>query len=108
MSEAKQAFPCPNGCGNECGQDYTKKLVGNGNREFHGENQVSIMEGWHPSEVGEARRGLGRAGQYVQADGTVRFRSRLEQVEYAKAKRDLFKAIASDSVRPMDQDSRFC
>jgi hypothetical protein len=74
---------CPE-CGTRAPQDYTRKSVGNGNREFHGKTQESITEWFHPTEVAEARRTFGdRAGACIQDNGTVRFKDRSQQREYA-------------------------
>lgn len=80
---------CPE-CGSRAPQDYARKSVGSGNREFHGKTQESITEWFHPKEVAEARQTFGeRAGQCIQDNGTVRFKDRAEQREYAKRRDEI-------------------
>lgn len=80
---------CPE-CGHRAPQDYTKKNIANGNREFHGQTQESITEWFHPKEVAEARQTFGeRAGQCIQDNGTVKFKDRAQQREYAKRRDEI-------------------
>ncbi len=66
------------------------KTVVSGNRQFTGERQNSLTEGWHPDEVGEVRQLLGdRAGACVQRDGSVKFTDRDEQRHYSRSVADL-------------------
>lgn len=80
---------CPE-CGERAPQDYSRKQVGSGNREFHGKAQESVTEWFHPAEVAEARQTFGeRAGQCIQDNGTVRFKDRAQQREYAKKRNEI-------------------
>ncbi len=66
------------------------KTVVSGNRQFTGDRQNSLTEGWHPAEVGEARRLLGdRAGSCIQRDGSVKFKDRDEQRAYTRSLADV-------------------
>lgn len=83
---------CPE-CGERADQDWSTKTVGAGGaaRSFHGGKQVSLMEGFHPSEVAEARQLFGeKHGQCIQNDGTVQFANREEQRGYAKRKAEIY------------------
>lgn len=61
-------------------------VPGVGNPEFHGQKAVSLMEGFHPTEVNDARRSMPAVGHCIRDDGSVKFRDREEQKKYAKAK----------------------
>lgn len=84
------SLKCP-ACGKPVTQDYTRKNVGNGNREFHGHRRESITDWYHPTEVAEARRDLGAAGSCVQDNGTVVFPDRQTQKKYSRAKADIMR-----------------
>jgi hypothetical protein len=90
--DAQGRVLCPE-CGERAAQDWSTKTVGAGGaaRSFHGGKQVSLMEGFHPSEVAEARQMFGeKHGQCIQNDGTVQFANREEQRGYAKRKAEIY------------------
>jgi putative FmdB family regulatory protein len=83
---------CPE-CGERAAQDWSTKTVGAGGaaRSFHGGKQVSLMEGFHPTEVAEARQMFGeKHGQCIRDDGSVQFANREEQRGYAKRKAEIY------------------
>jgi len=83
---------CPE-CGERAERDWSQKTVGAGGSAiaFNGERQTSMTEGFHPSEVGEARRMFGEShGACIQNDGTVRFKNRDEQRGYMKRKSEVY------------------
>lgn len=55
-----------------------------GNRRFAGEEAVSITEGFHPDEVGTARRHIGPECGQIRDDGTVEFADRGQQKRYMR------------------------
>lgn len=57
--------------------------------EFGGSRAVSIMEGWHPSEVEEAKRLMPRSQGAIKSDGTVVFRSARQAEEYRREKAEI-------------------
>lgn len=58
-----------------------------GNRRFAETESVSLMEGFHPKEVREARRRMPEVQQCIKDDGRVEFSDRSEQRRFAAAMR---------------------
>lgn len=71
-------------CGGPVHQDYSAKGVpAIGNRAFTGQRRMSFTEGFHPKEVGKARRAFGdRYGGCIQDSGEVHFTDRAEERGY--------------------------
>lgn len=81
---------CPE-CGVHAEQEYARKTVASGNREFRGDAQESVTEGWHPDEVGRVQREMTADGDHdaancIRSDGSVWFKNRQEQQRYMRAK----------------------
>lgn len=90
--DAKGRVLCPE-CGQRAEQDWSAKTIAPGGaaRSFNGERQTSLTEGFHSSEVDEARRMFGEThGGCIQNDGTVRFKNREEQRGYMKRKAEVY------------------
>lgn len=89
---------CPE-CGRYAEQDYSRKRVGNGNREFRGARQVSLAEGWHPDEVRKVQREMVANGDVdaancIDIDGRVWFKDRATQRKYMEAKARIWRKVA--------------
>lgn len=90
---------CP-ACGSMAEQNYAEKRVANGNREFRSQTQVSIQEGWHPSEVGKVQRvmvanGDTSSANCIDREGRVRFKDRQQQQRYMAAKERIWEQVAA-------------
>lgn len=84
--------PCPT-CGQHAEQDWSQKTVALGGSAitFSGDRQQSITEGFHSSEVAEARQMFGEThGACIQSDGSVRFKNRDEQRGYMRRKAEIY------------------
>ncbi len=78
--------PCPK-CGKKHNVDGTrgKRLQDfGGNRRFSGDEQFSVTEGFHPSEVDFARRNMPKTGHCIMDNGMVRFRDRSTQKAFMR------------------------
>lgn len=98
---------CP-GCGRYAEQDYSRKNVASGNREFRGQRQESITEGWSPDEVGKVQREMASNGDTdaancIDKEGTVRFKSRSEQQAYMRAKARIWQKVADGPSQTMEE-----
>lgn len=80
MNEAHQ--PCEH-CKGTCSVDYTRQTFMR-ERHFSGTERNSVMYGFHPDEVQEARMDFGSTGADISDDGTVSFDKRSVQVAFAK------------------------
>jgi len=72
-------------------------------RVFHGESEeLSVVEGWNPKEVEEARAELGKhnpdAANCIKDNGDVYFRDRAQQRTYAKALQNMTNRFADQKA----------
>jgi len=83
---------CPD-CGEACSQNLGAKIIAPGGSAiaFSGERRHSVTEGFHSSEVGEARQMFGAYGHCIKDDGSVSFTNRDEQRGYMQKKSDIYK-----------------
>lgn len=83
--------PCPK-CACFASQDLSGKHVAMGGaaKSFHGQRRKSITEGFHSSEVSEARALFGDVGHCIQPDGSVEFNDRAEQRKYMRRKAEVY------------------
>lgn len=86
-------------CGRLADQNYQEKRVFSGNREFHGEMQESLTEGWGAHEVPKVQKEMAEMGHTdaancIRPDGSVVFHSREEQRKYMEAKAAIWKKVA--------------
>jgi len=90
--DAKGRVLCPE-CGKRAEQDWSTKTIAPGGAavSFTGQRRQSLTEGFHSSEVDEARRMFGDTyGGCIQSDGTVQFKNRDEQRGYMKRKAEVY------------------
>lgn len=65
--------------------DWARMTVRNGNREFFGKTRLSMIHGCDKSEVAEYRKLIGGdAANCIGDDGSVRFKSRAEERDFAR------------------------
>jgi hypothetical protein len=90
---------CPE-CGERAEQQYAQKRVSSGNREFRGDRQESITEGWHPDDVPRVQREMVANGDTEAAncirptDGAVLFKNRQQQQAYMRAKARIWQRVS--------------
>jgi hypothetical protein len=84
------AAKCPE-CGKVEKPERPKAPRYYGDRRFAGTERESVMHGFHPDEVGEARRLLPAFQECIRDDGTVQFDSRKQERGFVKAQ---------DALRP--------
>lgn len=96
--DSRGRVPCPK-CGQHTDQDYSRKTISNGNREFRGKTQRSLTEGWCVDEVAQVQREMIEHGDVDAAnmidpkDGSVSFKSREEQRKYMAAKARIWQRV---------------
>jgi len=83
--------PCPK-CASMADQVLIGKTfaLGGAAKSFHGRRRHSITEGFHSTEVGEARQIFGDVGHCIQDDGSVVFSDRAEQQKYMGRKAEVY------------------
>jgi len=83
---------CPE-CGQRAEQDWSQKTIAPGGAaiSFTGQRRASMTEGFHSSEVSEAREMFGEVhGSCIKDDGTVEFKNRDEQRGYMRRKAEIY------------------